>query len=68
MITNSFVAFACHLQLIPGADVDNVLREASDLLRDRWGIDHVTIQPETLQLLTPEHEPPEGNSATGPYS
>ena len=58
MITSGFVAFACHLQLTPGADADAVLREARDLLRDRWGIDHVTIQPETVPLLTPEHEPP----------
>ena len=55
MISSGFVAFACHLHSVtPTADPDAVVREASTLLHDRWGIAHATIQPETVQLLTPE--------------
>ena len=55
-ITSGFVAFACHLQLSPGADPDAVLAAATELLRSNWHIDHVTIQPEPLPLLTPDTE------------
>lgn len=55
-ITSGFVAFACHLQLTPTAEPDAVLAAASDLLRTRWNIDHITIQPEHVQLLTPDTE------------
>jgi hypothetical protein len=43
---------------------DGVLRTATSLLRDRYGIRHVTIQPETSQIhdelehcCLDEHEP-----------
>ena len=52
-ITTGFVAFACHLQLAPGADAHEVVEEASSLLRSRFGIEHVTIQPDPTLLLDP---------------
>jgi cobalt-zinc-cadmium efflux system protein len=55
-ITSGFVAFACHLQLTPAADPNAVLAAATAMLRTEWQIDHVTIQPETVQLLTPDTE------------
>ncbi len=45
-ITSGFVALSCHAQLTPGTDASNVLRTATDALTDRFGIRHVTIQPE----------------------
>ena len=55
-ITSGCVAFACHLQLRPTADTTAVLDAASALLRTDWHIDHITIQPETIPLLTPDTE------------
>ena len=55
-ITSGFVTFACHLQLAPTADPDAVLAAASELLRTDWHINHITIQPEPIPLLTPDTE------------
>jgi len=49
-ITSGFIAFACHLQLAPGADFATAVGEAGALLRDRYGIEHATVQPEATQL------------------
>ena len=35
-----------HLDLAGGRDWHDILLESSDLLRDRFGIAHVTLQPE----------------------
>ena len=53
-ITSGFVAFECHLQIKRDVDSDEVIDAASELLHSRWGIEHVTIQPERVQLITPE--------------
>lgn len=52
-ITTGFIAFACHLQLAPGADAAESVERATALLRDQFDIEHATVQPETVQL----HEP-----------
>ncbi len=49
-ITSGFVAFVCHLQLAPGADVAGAVAAARAMLRERFGIDHVTVQPEVVEL------------------
>ena len=37
-----------HLTVLPGADTDVVLRRATELLRDEFGLSHVTLQCEAL--------------------
>ena len=49
-ITSGFVAFVCHLQLAPSAGVAGVVEAARTMLRERFGIDHVTVQPEVVEL------------------
>ena len=49
-ITSGFVAFVCHLQLAPGADVFEAIERSRVLLGERFGIDHVTVQPEPVQV------------------
>ena len=45
-VTSGFVAFTAHIELAPDVDALAAVRRASDLLRDRFGIGHVTLQPE----------------------
>lgn len=49
-ITTGFVAFAAHIELAPGVDAVAVVAEARALLRDRFEIEHVTIQPEAAVI------------------
>jgi cobalt-zinc-cadmium efflux system protein len=49
-VTSGFVSLSCHCQVASGAVADDVLRRATSLLRERYGIRHVTIQPETSQI------------------
>jgi cobalt-zinc-cadmium efflux system protein len=49
-ITTGFVAFAAHIEVAPGADAVAVVADARALLRDRFGIEHVTIQPEAAAV------------------
>ena len=52
-ITTGFVAFACHLQVAPGYDSQRVVDEATLLLRTRFGMGHVTVQPDAAPLYEP---------------
>lgn len=52
-ITTGFVAFASHLQLAPGADAQTAVEQAAELLRGRFGIEHVTLQPDATPVLDP---------------
>jgi cobalt-zinc-cadmium efflux system protein len=54
-VTSGFVSLSSHCRVAPGEGVDEILRCAARLLRERYGIRHVTIQPETYSL----HEEPE---------
>ncbi len=45
-ISGSFVSFACHLELEPDAEPLAAIDAATSLLRDRFDLNHVTIQPE----------------------
>ncbi len=49
-VTSGFISLSAHAELSPGADADDVLRRATDMLHDDYGIHHVTIQPETPGL------------------
>jgi cobalt-zinc-cadmium efflux system protein len=49
-VTSGFVSLSCHCEIASGAVADDVLRRATVLLRERYGIRHVTIQPETSQI------------------
>lgn len=60
-ITTGFIAFACHLQLAPGADATASVERATALLRDQFAIEHATVQPEAAQL----HQPGEALTRQG---
>ena len=49
-ITSGFIAFVCHLEVAPSAGVAGVVEAARTMLRERFGIDHVTVQPEVVEL------------------
>jgi cobalt-zinc-cadmium efflux system protein len=45
-ITSGFPALAAHVLVSPGGDCHGVRRELERLLRDRFGLDHTTLQVE----------------------
>jgi cobalt-zinc-cadmium efflux system protein len=45
-VTAGFEAFAAHVVVAPGADRDLARREVEYVLRDRYGIEHTTLQME----------------------
>jgi cobalt-zinc-cadmium efflux system protein len=49
-VTSGFVSLSCHCEIAASELADDVLRRATTLLRERYGIRHVTIQPETSQI------------------
>jgi cobalt-zinc-cadmium efflux system protein len=49
-VTSGFVSLSCHAEVVSSDVADDVLRRATALLRDRYGIRHVTIQPETTTI------------------
>jgi len=50
MVTSGFVSLSAHAEVTSSDIADDVLRRATTLLRERYGIRHVTIQPETTQI------------------
>jgi cobalt-zinc-cadmium efflux system protein len=50
-ITSGFDAFVCHLELAPTSDPAEAVARAVELLRERFHLEHVTIQPEPQPLL-----------------
>ena len=63
-VTSGFVSLSCHAEVTSSDVADSVLRRATALLRERYGIRHVTIQPETSWIheelkhcCSDEHEP-----------
>jgi cobalt-zinc-cadmium efflux system protein len=52
-VTPGFIALAAHIDVSPRADRDAARRQIEFLLRERWGIEHTTLQME-------EHVPPGG--------
>lgn len=49
-VTSGFVSLSAHAEVTSSDVADDVLRRATVLLRERYGIRHVTIQPETTQI------------------
>jgi cobalt-zinc-cadmium efflux system protein len=45
-ITSEMTAMSCHVVLRPGEDAGPVLAESSRLMREKYGIEHTTIQIE----------------------
>jgi cobalt-zinc-cadmium efflux system protein len=46
-VTSGFIAMSAHVSVTGGPDHDEVLVRAQQVLRDRFGIDHATLQLET---------------------
>jgi cobalt-zinc-cadmium efflux system protein len=49
-VTSGFVALTCHAEVNQSCDIQQVLAEICQMLHERYGIRHVTIQPETVRL------------------
>jgi cobalt-zinc-cadmium efflux system protein len=49
-VTSGFISLSCHCEIASSEVADDVLRRATSLLRERYGIRHVTIQPETSRV------------------
>ena len=47
-VTSGFVALTCHAELNDNCDIQEVLEELCQMLHERHGIRHVTIQPEVI--------------------
>lgn len=45
-VNSGFVSLTCHADIEPNTSPDAILKSATQLLRERFGIRHVTIQPE----------------------
>ncbi len=50
-VTSGFVSLSAHVELVAGRQWEPVLLDISALLRERFGIVHVTLQPETVDAL-----------------
>jgi len=50
-VTSGFVAFTAHVELVTSAEAVTTVRRASDLLREQFGIGHVTLQPESAATV-----------------
>jgi hypothetical protein len=61
-VTSGFIAFTAHVELTNTDDVIATTRRASDLLRDRFGIGHVTLQAEAARTVTLTDAAPEGGA------
>ena len=49
-INSGFVSLTCHADIEADTQTDALLRSATQLLRERFGIRHVTIQPEVTRV------------------
>ena len=49
-VTSGFVSLSAHAEVVSSEITDEVLRKATVLLRERYGIRHITIQAETSQI------------------
>ena len=51
-VNSGFVSLSCHADIEADTPTDVILRSATQLLRERFGIRHVTIQPEVTRVHT----------------
>ncbi|MDE3262168.1 MAG: cation diffusion facilitator family transporter [Acidobacteriota bacterium] len=49
-VNSGFVSLTCHADIEANTPTDVILRSATQLLRERFGIRHVTIQPEVTRV------------------
>ncbi|MXX86273.1 MAG: cation transporter [Acidobacteria bacterium] len=49
-VNSGFVSLTCHADIEADTSTDALLRSATQLLRERFGIRHVTIQPEVTRV------------------
>jgi len=49
-VNSGFVSLSCHADIEANTPTDAILRNATQLLRERFGIRHVTIQPEVTRV------------------
>ncbi len=49
-VNSGFVSLSCHADIEANTPTDAILRSATQLLRERFGIRHVTIQPEVTRV------------------
>ncbi len=49
-VNSGFVSLTCHADIEANTSTDVILRSATQLLRERFGIRHVTIQPEVTRV------------------
>ncbi len=61
-ITSGFAALSAHVLVVPGQDCHAVRGRLQEVLRDRFGIQHTTLQVDHASeaLLTIERTPPRG--------
>jgi cobalt-zinc-cadmium efflux system protein len=50
-IASNRIALSAHLEIVPLADWPRILHESRELLHERFGIEHVTLQPEEHHKL-----------------
>jgi cobalt-zinc-cadmium efflux system protein len=54
-LTSGIAAVSGHVRVEAGADTQGVLTHLGTMLRDRFGLSHVTVQVETAEFLDPWH-------------
>lgn len=54
-LTSGIAAVSGHVRVDEGADTQQVLTHLGTMLRDRFGLSHVTLQVETAEFLDPWH-------------
>ena len=66
-VTSGFVALTCHAELNDSSDIQEVLNDLCQMLHERYGIQHVTIQPEVIgpHGSTAHHPLPRCHSVSG---
>ncbi len=52
-VNSDFVSLSCHAEVDKASSPDAILRAATTLLREDFGIRHVTIQPESSRVHAP---------------
>jgi cobalt-zinc-cadmium efflux system protein len=57
-VTSGFPALAAHVRTSPGEDADEVRGRVEEILHDRFGIHHTTLQTMPEKLLTLEDRRP----------
>ncbi len=49
-VTSGFTALSCHIEIAAAEEAEPILLQAAARLQERFGLSHVTLQPETAAL------------------